>query len=452
MIRSTARKLIFNGTLLFPITLFPITLLANSTGPPILRTGNLADGGITCTACHRTFAPVNSDARGGVLIKAAPYKPGVMQTLQVTITHPEQKRWGFQLAARSAANPAQGVGTFTSNTDIRVRCVGGTDSPCNGALEFASHRSAVVTAVGVGYTYSVDWTPPANASGDVIFYAAGNAADGNGANSNDRIYNTSTVISPATCDISALPILSAAVNAASFSGPIAPNALITLFGTGFQPLGLSRALYSSDVATNTVPSVLSCAAVEINRIRAPLFYAGWGQLNVVVPSGVAPGPAEVRVVLNPSSRAIYSSPITVTAAVQAPALFTSDGKRAAANFAGGNTLVGDPAMTPGTLAAKPGDMVTLWATGLGDTSPTVDAAAIVRALAPTVSTVTVMLNGTALPAANVLYAGMAPGLMAGVYQVNIKIPAGVTSGDGTVKLMVNGVASPDAITLRLAAQ
>ena len=432
--------------------MFPITLSAFSTGPPILRTGNPADGGITCTACHRTFLPVNSDPRGSVLIKASPYSPGVTQTIQVTIVHPEQKRWGFQLTARSAANPALGAGSFTPNTTIRVRCVGGIDAPCNGALEFASHRSAVVTAVGAGFTYSIDWTPPADAVGDINLYAAGNAADGNNALTNDRIYNTSTVISPATCNLSALPFLSAAVNAASFSGPIAPNALITLFGTGFQPLGLSRALYSSDVATNTVPSVLSCAAVEINRIRAPLFYAGWGQLNVVVPSGVAPGPAEVRVVLNPSSRAIYSSPITVTAAVQAPALFTSDGKRAAANFAGSNTLVGDPAMTAGTLAAKPGDMVTLWATGLGDTNPKVDAAAVVQAPAPTVSTVTVMLNGTALPAANVLYAGMAPGLMAGVYQVNIKIPAGVTAGDGTVKLMVNGVASPDAITLRLAAQ
>jgi uncharacterized protein (TIGR03437 family) len=67
-----------------------------------------------------------------------------------------------------------------------------------------------------------------------------------------------------------------------------------------------------------------------------------------------------------------------------------------------------------------------------------------------VNPVTVLLNGTALPAENVLYAGMAPGLMAGVYQINIRIPSGVTAGDGGVKLMVSGLASQDGVSLRLA--
>lgn len=411
------------------------------------------DGGTNCTACHRTFAPANTDPRGKFVITAGPYTPGVTQTIQVTISHPDQKRWGFQLTARSASDPSQGLGTFTPNTDIRVRCgTAGTDAPCNGALEFASHRSAVVTATGAGFTYKVEWTPPANSAGDIVLYAAGNAADGNGSNTNDRIYTTSTVISPATCDLSVLPVISSAVNSASFTGPIAPNSLISLFGTGFQPYGRSRALYDSDVAANTVPTLLGCAAVEINRVRAPLFYAGYGQLNVVVPSGITPGPTEVRVVLNATSRAVYSSPITVTAASMAPAIFTADGKRAAANFAGTSTLVADPATVPGALAAKPGDMVTLWATGLGDTNPKFDAGTIATSASATASPVTVMLNGAALPAANVLYAGAAPGLLSGVYQINILIPAGVTAGDGSVKLAINGITSPDGVTLRMAAK
>jgi uncharacterized protein (TIGR03437 family) len=431
--------------------MFPVLLPAFSTGPPTMRTGAATDGGVSCTACHRTFAPANSDPRGKVAITAAPYTPGVTQTIQVTISHPDQKRWGFQLTARSAGNPTQQAGTFTPNANIRVRCgAAGADAPCNGALEFASHRSAVFTDSGAGHTYSVDWTPPAHAVGDILFYAAGNAADGNGANTNDRIYTTNTIVSPAVCDLSVLPILSAAVNAASYSGPISANSLISLFGTGFQPFGQSRALSDSDIASRSVPTLLSCAAVEVNRVRAPLFYAGYGQLNVVVPSGIAAGPAEVRVVLNPSAHAIYSSPITVIAASAAPAVFTVDGKRAAAQFAGTGTLVGDPATVTGALPAKPGDMVTLWATGLGDTNPRVEAAAIVPAAAPTVNPVTVLLNGTALPAENVLYAGMAPGLMAGVYQINIRIPSGVTAGDGGVKLMVSGLASQDGVSLRLA--
>ncbi len=445
MIRTTARKLIFTAALVFPVT-----LMAFSTGPPQRRTGAAVDGGLTCTACHRTFAPADSDPRGSVMIAAAAYVPGKMQTLQVTVAHPLQKRWGFQLTARLASDPSKPIGHFSPNTQIRVRCDSGPDGPCaDGDLEFASHRSAVITDIGAGYTYNIDWTPPANASGDVIFYASGNAADGNGATSNDRIYTTSAIISPATCALSSLPLISGAVNAASFSGPITPNALISLFGAGFQPPGLTRALTQLDIRSNTVPSLLSCAAVEINRIRAPLFYTSPGQLNVVVPSGVTPGAAEVRVVLNPNSHPVYSAPITVQAAAAAPALFTSDGKQASASLAGTGTLIGDPAVLAGARPAKAGDMVTLWATGLGDTNPHVDAASIVPGPAPTVNAVTVMLNGTPLPAANIQYAGMAPGLMAGVYQINIRIPTGVVAGDATVQLAVNGANSQTGVTLRL---
>jgi len=448
VIRPTARKLIFTAALVFPVT-----MMAFSTGPPQRRTGAAVDGGTNCTACHRTFAPADSDPRGKIMIAAGAYVPGVTQTIQVTISHPDQKRWGFQLTARMAGNPAKQAGTFAPNTSIRVRCDSGPDAPCiDGDLQFASHRSAVVTATGAGYTYNVDWTPPADAVGDILFYAAGNAADNSGSPAGDRIYTTSAIISPATCDLSSLPILSGAVSAASFAGPIAPNGLISLFGTGLQPLGLTRALTALDIASKKVPTQLSCAAVEINRVRAPIFYSSWGQVNVVVPSSIPAGPAEVRIVLNPNSRPIYSAPITVTAAAAAPSVFTVDGKRAAANFAGTNTLVADPATVSGAKAAKPGDMVTLWATGLGDTSPHADAADIVTGQAPTVNPVTVMLNGTPLPVANVLYAGNAPGLMAGAYQVNIRIPDGVSAGDATVKLAVNGVSSQDGVTLRLAAQ
>ncbi len=444
MIRSTARKLIFTAALVFPVT-----MMAFSTGPPQRRTGAAIDGGVSCTACHRTFAPANSDTRGKFVVTVGAYTPGVTQTISVTVSHPDAKRWGYQLSARLASDPGKVAGTFTPNTNVRVRCEVGADAPCNGLVEFASHRSAPVTAVGAGFTFNVDWTPPANAVGDIIFYAAGNAADGNGANSNDRIYTTSAIISPATCDLSALPILTSAVSSASWSGPIAPNSLISLFGTGFQTLGLTRALNALDLGSQTVPSVLSCASVEVNRVRAPIAYSSWGQLNIVVPSGTAPGPAEIRVVLNPANRAVFSAPITVTAAAAAPALFTADGKKSVATFAGTNTLVADPATGTGAKAAKPGDMVTLWATGLGATNPAFDAAVIVTAAAPTVNPVTVLLNGTPLPAANVLYAGMAPGLMAGVYQVNIQIPAGVAAGDATLKLIVNGSSSPDGTTLRL---
>src|SRR5271166_2342963 len=82
------------------IVLMPAALFAYSTGPVIQRTGAAVDGGANCSVCHRTFAPANSDPRGSVIISASPYTPGVMQTIMVTVSHPIQKRWGFQLIAR----------------------------------------------------------------------------------------------------------------------------------------------------------------------------------------------------------------------------------------------------------------------------------------------------------------------------------------------------------------
>ncbi len=428
--------------------LSPISLIAFSTGPPIQRAGVPSDGGLTCVACHRTFAPADSDPRGSVRIAAASYTPGVSQKIQVTISHPDQKRWGFQLVARYAGDTTKQAGTFSTGTLVRVRCQTGHDAPCaDGELQYAEHNLAQVTDPGAGFTYTVDWTPPANSVGDIVFYAAGNAANGDGTLNGDRIYTTNNVISPATCNLPGPATLSAAVSAASYTGPVSPNSLVALFGTGFQPAGLTRSLYSSDVATNTLPLVMSCMAVEFNRVRAPVFYSQPTQANVVVPTGIQPGQTEVRVVLNPNSPApIFSSPITVLTAATSPALFTADGQHAVAQFSNTNKLV--TAAAP----AKPGDLVTFYATGLGGTTLHLDAAALATAAGPTLNPVTVTLNGTPVPDRNVFYAGNVPGTVAGLCQINVLIPPGVADGDASLTVTVNGASSPGGVTVALAAK
>src|ERR1039457_2530545 len=55
------------------LSALPTLLMGYSTGPPIKRTGAAVDGGTNCSACHRTFAPANSDATGSVRITADNY-------------------------------------------------------------------------------------------------------------------------------------------------------------------------------------------------------------------------------------------------------------------------------------------------------------------------------------------------------------------------------------------
>src|SRR5262245_1746536 len=125
----------------------PVLLFAFSTGPPVRRTGAAIDGGITCNACHggANANAANSDPRGSVSIEfdSPSYTAGAVQTIHVRLTHPDNLRWGFQLTARLASDVSKRAGTFTSSTDIRVRCDNGPDSPCDeGVLEFAEHRNA----------------------------------------------------------------------------------------------------------------------------------------------------------------------------------------------------------------------------------------------------------------------------------------------------------------------
>jgi len=60
--------------------------------------------------------------------------------------------------------------------------------------------------------------------------------------------------------------------------------------------------------------------------------------------------------------------------------------------------------------------------------------------------VTVSIGGQP---AQVLYAGAAPGLVAGVMQVNVRIPDGIGTGVVPVILQVGGAASPTGVTLNV---
>ena len=436
MLRSVTRKMVWSAVATFPVVLF-----AFSTGPPAQRTGAPVDGGLNCTACHRTFAPANSDPRGSVTVAAAAYSPGVTQTIKVTIQHPLQKRWGFQLTARLASDPSKQAGTFAVNSLVRVRCANCSDAPCNGGTEFPEHNNAQFTDVGAGFTYTVDWTPPSTNVGDVIFYAAGNAANGDGTFNGDYIYTTSAIVSPASCALTGLPGISAVGNGASFQTTISPGALVTLFGSGFQPSGLTRSVFPADIVNSVYPSKLSCVAVEIDGKRAPLIYLQGNQINAQAPMNVSQGMVAVRVLLNPDTPAqITSSTIMVASNAYSAGLFTLDGKNAAATTAAGQVLGAG-----GT--AKAGDMITLYATGLGDTQPHIDAGAVAGAVQNLVQKPTVTIGGIQVSASDVTFAGVSPGTISCLDQINVRVPPSAPNGNLAVKISIGSASSPDGVTI-----
>jgi uncharacterized protein (TIGR03437 family) len=428
------------------IAALPVVLLAFSMGPPPRRTGAAVDGGLACNACHGGPANApNSDPRGSLAITfdAPSYAPGVPLVVHVRLAHTEQARWGFQLTARLASDLTRAVGSFTPTTDIRVLCDNNRDAPCDGALEFAAHRAAPRTPPGAGFTFDVPWTPPATDVGDLVFFAAGNAADGNGIpGAGDRIYTTVRTLS-APCLVSARPTLREVTDAASYRTPWSANSLLTLFGTGFAGAGKSREVRGFDLgAQQLFPRELACVAVEFGGTRVPVIYVDPNQINVQAPTLTrTSGPVPVAVILNPGRSNEVRSEVLNNGALQdlSPALFTLDGRIAAAQV--GNTLV--TAAQP----ARPGDAVSLFGTGFGYTQPVWQAGEVPVGLAPLSNPVAVSIGGVTLAASEVNYAGLAAGSISGLYQINARIPANAQDGNLPVVVTVGGVASQSGVTI-----
>ncbi|MGH9661139.1 MAG: choice-of-anchor V domain-containing protein, partial [Bryobacteraceae bacterium] len=341
------------------------------TGPPIMRTGAQVDGGLNCTVCHRSF-PVNSGP-GRVTIRANAYNPGQKQNITIEIRDPNALRWGFQITARLASDETKQAGTFTSDDNIRVRCAPTGDAPCTGRLEFASHRAASTRAGsgGPSQTFVLEWTPPSNDLGDVVFYAAGNASNNSNSPIGDYIYTTSFRASSAGCGLTTKPGfrtgLPPVVNAASFLGGVTSNALLSIYGGPFAAPAARFQLTRNDLIDGKWPTDYGCVRVEIGGKRAPIFYIQADQINVQAPILEGSGPVPVVVTLNPGGAdELRSDPISVPQSEYQPALFTFNGTSVAArNSSRDNAILADPAVVTGGVFARPGDILILYGTGFG---------------------------------------------------------------------------------------
>jgi uncharacterized protein (TIGR03437 family) len=96
-----------------------------------------------------------------------------------------------------------------------------------------------------------------------------------------------------------------------------------------------------------------------------------------------------------------------------------------------------------TVAAKAGDSVVLFGVGFGPTSPAVPAGQIFLGSAPTPNPVKLLINN-----ANVTpsFAGLSS---AGLYQINLIVPAGLGTGDVPLVANVAGAQTPSNVVFSL---
>ena len=238
-----------------------------------------------------------------------------------------------------------------------------------------------------------------------------------------------------TVGTQAAPVLSQVINAASgASGPISPGEIISLFGTNLGPV--TPGLLTLNAQGN-VGTTLSNVQVLFDGIAAPLTYVAAGQINAVVPYEVF-GRATTSVVVN--FNGVNTTALTLNVVATAPGIFATNGsgQAAALNQNGSVNTAANP-------AAK-GSTVVLYATGEGQTNPLGVTGSVTGAtLKNPTAAVVVSIGGQP---ATVAYAGSAPGLVSGVLQLNVVVPAGAPSGASVpVLLSIGGVTTQQSVTV-----
>ncbi len=229
---------------------------------------------------------------------------------------------------------------------------------------------------------------------------------------------------------------------------ISPNAIISIFGDAFAPPGTARSVVAADLVNGALPTKLAGVCVQVGSQLAPIFALYPSQLNVQAPSLTGSGGLTVQVILNcGETNEIRSNLETVTLQAASPEFFFfvhrgSGGAIAATNAVTG-AYIGAADLIPGGnfTPAKPGDILTLYATGLGLTNPQVDAGQLPDKVASVVGRVVVTVAGVQLRDEDVLYAGVTPS-NAGLYQLNVRLPAETPDGDLPVVVKVADFATP----------
>ena len=224
--------------------------------------------------------------------------------------------------------------------------------------------------------------------------------------------NAVRALQPAAGGISVTAIVNAASN---LVGPIAPGEVVVIYGSNLGPGTLTQFQLGSN---GLVPTTVAGTTVYFGSIVAPVLYTSANQVGAIVPFGVTGSQVQVSVVYNGQ----FSASLPASVATAVPALFTlnssGSGQAAAVNQDGSVNGAASP--------VKVGSVISLYLTGAGQTNPAgADGLPGTGPSGGPVLPVTASINGRT---ATVQYAGSAQGLVAGVVQVNVVVPAGTSAG------------------------
>jgi uncharacterized protein (TIGR03437 family) len=221
-------------------------------------------------------------------------------------------------------------------------------------------------------------------------------------------------------------------NAVSGVAGVTPGSWISIYGTNFA--SATRTLATSDLLNNAIPTTLGGLSVQINGKAAFVQYVSATQINVLAPSDSSIGSVAITV----TNSAGTSNSVTATMSSVLPGLSVLSNYVRAVRYPDGAVVNGTGAAETGytvSNAVGQGDIVALYGTGFGPTNSSNDVNVVFAGAFQTTNPVTVTIGGAA---AEVLWAGL---VGAGLYQINVRIPATLADGDHAVLASVLGSTS-----------
>jgi uncharacterized protein (TIGR03437 family) len=208
-------------------------------------------------------------------------------------------------------------------------------------------------------------------------------------------------------------------------GAVTPGGWFYVRGTELAET--TRIWGGSDFADpNTLPTDLNGVEVWVNGAPVPVYFISPSQVNAQAPANIS-GTITVQVV----RLGLPSNTLTAPVAQIQPSLYyyQAGSKSYAAALFLDYTIVGDPAVVPGTRKAKPDDIIQLYASGL---APSQSGSAVTSPVP--ITGVSVMIGTTD---AQVLFAGL---VAPGQFQVNFTVPP-LPSGEYSIKVSTSGKTS-----------
>ncbi len=363
----------------------------------------------TITISGSSFAPDNKQIAVSLNVTTQPIAQASSSSLSFNIPQ------GGQAQTDAVGVTDAGMGTLTVSTVTATAANSGT--------------WLTAATVNGGITVKADPTglSPDNYTGTVTIAS-------NGVNGNIVIPVDLTVVAQGP------PVAAAGgvVNNGTFASgePLAQGDIAAVFGNQFT--------FDAPQSAASLPlqTTLDNVQVLVNGKAAPVYYTSAGQINFEVPIDAATGDGTIQVVRNGQAGNL----IYVDINAQAPRFIVYDGNYGIMTTPTG-ALTGIP-----SNPVKVGDTIVIYALGLGPTSP-----AVPSGTASPSSTLAVVAGTTKVcfgvetpffqaPCTTPAFVGLTPNFV-GLYQVNVKIPSGVTSGNNTMALFLVDNVSSDSVSL-----